>query len=453
MPLLRAHPAAAVAFALVLLAPLAALAPRLAPPDEAAPEDAAPSFAQVLVDAAESTGEPGIVVDARASPATVYVVAPEASSQLWRSTDGGASFERLARTPGGSGDSDVAVDALGRVFVSDLLGSGLRTTVPVATSLDGGESFARSVAMDPASGDLKWDRQWTVARGDGHVVMSARSGGTYAAWVSRDAAETFDGPHTVATGVSVGGPLVFAPDGALYAPFVAFDEVRVARSLDGGASWESFRVAGLNGDTYIFPSLDADSDGNLYLAWSFGSGPINALVAQHASKTVTYLASSRDGGASWSAPAPVAPTARTTLFPWVAAGGPGKVNVAYLEASGAVDPNVGSPVTTWSVGLAQSLNALDASPSWAHVTAAPSVHTGSICTSGVACVGPQNLGFLNAPTPFDRRHLDFFEMDLDADGNAVIAYGKSRPVSAALGDVVFSQIDVMVARQTGGSRV
>jgi hypothetical protein len=82
-------------------------------------------------------------------------------------------------------------------------------------------------------------------------------------------------------------------------------------------------------------------------------------------------------------------------------------------------------------------------------------HTGSVCTSGLACLGPQNLlGVGNVPTPLDRRHLDFFETAVDPAGRLFIAHPADRDLGEKYnGDFILSWTDLLVARQTGGPTI
>jgi hypothetical protein len=60
--------------------------------------------------------------------------------------------------------------------------------------------------------------------------------------------------------------------------------------------------------------------------------------------------------------------------------------------------------------MAQSLNALDAKPTFKESAATGYMHQGSICTSGTGCAaGTRDL-------------LDFFQVDVDSLGLANIAY-------------------------------
>src|ERR1041385_8432263 len=111
---------------------------------------ASPTFSHPTVATAQTTGEPLAFVDpndpgAAGNPATVYVVSPEVSTLVWKSTDGGGTWSAMAASLGGGGDSDIAIDATGRVYVADLFGSGGITAggiMPVSNSSTGASSWA-----------------------------------------------------------------------------------------------------------------------------------------------------------------------------------------------------------------------------------------------------------------------------------------------------------------------
>src|SRR5205823_4989639 len=131
----------------------------------------------------------------------------------------------------------------GTLYVADLLNTTASTTFPVSTSFDRGNTFARIREVAPDAVGLTWDREWLAAEGSGHVVATARATNLYAAWVSRDSADTFSGPFTIADDVIKGGRPVFAPDGTVYAPYSTTTETRIARSDDGGQTWSTFKIA------------------------------------------------------------------------------------------------------------------------------------------------------------------------------------------------------------------
>jgi hypothetical protein len=400
------------------------------------------TFAQATVSTAELTAEPSIAIDPASG--AVYYTAP-GPNVVWKSIDGGASWTPHD-SPSTEGDSDLAVDANGRVYLSGLLAAGtLDSTIPVSTSLDGGITWARTRELVPGASGVECDRQWTAARGNGIVVTSANCDNGYKVWRSTDAADTFFAPVVVDADASVGGPLTFGSGGTLYTIFMTFSSgLRYAKSADNGVNWSSGQVTP-NGSQFGFPVIEADAGGNLYAAWD--EDPGTSLLGQ----SVVKFSRSTDGGASWSSPEVVSNPLATSLFPWISARTAGKVDVSFFVADTRIDPNLGLPVTKWDIEVAQSLNAAGPSPTFTRDIAVNDFHTGSVCTSGLLCLGPQNLGIGNAPTPFDRRMLDFFETAVNSSGNLLIAYAKDRPFPGTfVGDLILSWNDLKVARQSGG---
>lgn len=448
---------AALAALVILVVPMLAVAPPSGPP----------TFTTYLVDEAVSTGEPGLWLDNRAPVPRMWMIAP--AEGVWRSTNGGEDWDKPVESsisdPDGvwtNGDASIAMDDDGVLYLSAMTDeSQLASTVPVQVSLDGGSTWTRWKELLPNAAGIECDRQWTAARGQGESVTSIRCGSEGVMWRTTDGGLTYSGPFTIATDVAQMGPIFYSPDGNLYTTYWDFETVRIARSADGGLTWQNFAIADLV-DTRSFTVGAADSAGNLYVVWdeSFSFTGLDP-----ATKSRIFVASSQDDGATWSAPKQVSPERNTAIFPWVVAGAPGKVDVAfYVEHFLPGDPtpnfapaDLGGPVSTWDLVMAQSIDGVAANPTYARVTVVETFHTGSICTSGLSCVGTQNLLQMgNAPTLFDRRFLDYFEMRLDSAGNVYIAYGQDRPMTNCVdgcfvGDLVFSWIDFRIAKQTGGT--
>lgn len=171
-----------------------------------------------------------------------------------------------------------------------------------------------------------------------------------------------------------------------------------------------------------FAPIAIDTSGNLYVVWAQspvdGSGNINGA-------TTVYLATSTDGGATWSSPINVSSHVgglQTNVFPWVAAGSAGRVDIVWLGT-----PTLGSCPSepcgagfingTWNVYMAQTLNAVangqpNASPTFTttKVTEYPN-HYGTICEFGIACT-----------TGGDRGLLDFIQVQADPSGAADVVW-------------------------------
>jgi len=411
------------------------------------------SFSTTIVSPEEIAGEPGLAVDGN----TIYYVAPNLDRVL-RSTDGGNNWITTIESSSTEGDADIAIDAGHNVYLSGLLGQGtLNTTLPVSVSTDGGDTWIRRAELTPDDVGITCDRNWTAASGTNHVVHTARCAGEVA-WVSTDGGVTFSGPHVIDSAATLGGPISAAPDGSFVVAYAAGGTIFVARSTDGGVNWVKHAVGLAGGSALMFwPVVTPDDAGNLYVAWSSGNA-IN--VGAHISENGhIFFSRSVDQGATWLAPAQISTPAEVAVFPWVSAGAAGKIDVSYYASTTApVGPDVGSPVGTWDIVVAQSLDATSAAPTFTRSTAVTAFHTGSVCTSGLACIGPQQQGLGNAPTPFDRRVLDFFETALTADGSLLIAYPQDRPIiaddgSITVGDLFLSWVDLKLAKQTGGTKL
>ena len=121
---------------------------------------------------------------------------------------------------------------------------------------------------------------------------------------------------------SWGGPPVVASDGTVYLPKRYAGEPQIAISHNEGASWTRVQVAS-NGSASEANRVVIDRRGNLYYTW---------LSANH----MPYLATSRDGGKTWTAPLALAPAGlRETAVPDIAVdSASGRAAVVYL---GSVD--------------------------------------------------------------------------------------------------------------------
>lgn len=411
-------------------------------------------------------GEPSI---ATAPDGTIYISAPIIAytdlatgfvgggfgqGRIWRSTDGGATFDllndengRLTPDDGGNGDTDIAVDALGHVYFVDLAGG-----VPFLYSRDQGDTWTSGGELnDP---DRPVDRQWIDAHGDGFLAATwaAQDGEPRGITFTRsfDGGETWQRPPDIVDGMIQLGPVEIAPNGRhIYQPYVTSGgyELRIAVSADQGANWTDVSVGpqllpppgdafGLVGGGWspsvIFPVAMADAVGGVHLVWS-----------QYHESGGTHLmwVRSLDHGMTWSEPVMLSPPTGNAVLPWVSVGHDGRVAAVYLRSETDDHPSIG--MHEWTIQVVASANARDANVSavtWAtSLVQDDPVHTGALCPHGGGCAA---LGM--APVYDDRRLLDFFESAILPDGRLVVTWTQTEDMEGRNPTVRF-------AVQSGGT--
>jgi hypothetical protein len=428
--------------------------------------------------------EPSIRVDAPDAPQRIWIAAPtgigansrslpcgapcENGDLFWYSDDNGASW-RVASGPGGigsptvvgGGDSDIAT-ALG----PGVFGTGLTlANITLASSCDGGQTFATNPISNIGTVE---DRQWIDAYEDApkpalgpDFVLDYGGVAERRIWFHQIASPAC-APPVAGPRIDVSGPecaaaifddncyqwpgnlAVDESTGDVYVTHNTFgianglkDDVVVTR-VAGGAS--SMPVSQLNVHPHVaandrpdtfdsFTAVAVDRAGNVYVVWSERHPETQT--------TDTYLAVSQDRGESWGAPVKVNKAPQTTTFPWIVAGDAGKIDIVYYGTSEkGPSPEEVAPTSKWRVFMAQSLNALDPSPNFKENAATGFMHQGSICTSGTGCAaGTRDL-------------LDLFQVDVDAQGLANIAYTDNLNTPPAGSDL--HQEWVTFVQQKGG---
>ena len=346
---------------------------------------------------------------------------------LWRVGAGGGPAAYLGSpdtdvptpccTALGGGDMDLAVTDDGAVAYTSLwLGS-----LTVGRSSDGGHTFVSQPLGSPVAGD---DRPWLATDG-GAVYMTFHDILSGNIDVERSAAGPEAGlvyapqrpilpPTDAAVGNNQIGPLLADRHrpGLLYQVYTTTSEpmisittgpgsgqnsVRMATSADGGASWTLhtiFTGPPATGYASIFPAAAVDRAGTVYVVVSDNSGVL--------------VFSSADRGATWRGPVRVEPpTGGATVFPWISAGGPGGVVVAWLGSRVA---GVDAPDASWQVYAAESLDAAAPAPAYRLFTVSDRpVHAKGICQQGIGCRSGRELG-------------DFFSVEVGPDGIANFAW-------------------------------
>lgn len=369
---------------------------------------------------------PSLLIDV-----TVGQLAPtgaaQAQSVVWVSHDHGATFTRTGNALSGQnadysggGDSDVAVDAGGRVYMADL-GAG----IPVIASSDQGKTWNLT---KNAAGGTSTDREWVAGGRPGEVFLAyentSKEGYEYLEVTnSTDGGATWRAPVRVAQlgfPESYHGPIQF--DQArriLYAPFSLRDGMAMAVSRDGGLTFDVQTVAkGLTQRPgMLLPTAGVDRAGNAYVAWA-ERGEIGWGV---------YYAWAPAGGGNWSAPHAVT-TGGDNVMPALVAGADGRIAVAYYHSDlylGEPDSPLAS-TAVWDLVVSHAIDAKAAMPEFRADVAAPNVHVGSICSIGGACMlGPA----VGKPDKLADRSLgDFFRATLTPEGKLVVAFDHDDPL-------------------------
>ncbi len=295
------------------------------------------------------------------------------------SVDGGASWTGVGAAPfsecaGGRfarvSDPWLSVNGtttiqVGIAFTGDMLSAGARSAVLASRSVDGGFSWSAAVALADDDGSQYFNdkESVTIDATDPRIV--------YAAWDRLDGSDR--GPAIMARstdgGISwspptiiydpgpggrqtIGNVIVVAPDGTVFDfftelgpspinPSLTVGRLAVVRSIDKGHTWSTpmpvadllsvgTRVRSLPmvavraGE--ILGSFAVDPrNGALYAVWQdarFSGGDHDSIV----------IARSRDGGVTWSAPAPVNANLDIPAFtPTLTVLQDGTVGVAYYD--------------------------------------------------------------------------------------------------------------------------
>lgn len=429
-----------------------------------------PQYRQAVPPAAPVTGlarnngfEPMVAIDGTGAIWTAAAIsqndtrdprnAPPPASYLtgadvWRSTDGGATFKWVGAPfnavedmPGLAGiDVDIAVaperNSQGNYTV--YVASGWVPGVALAYSTDAGKTWTVRHINNVALAD----RPWLTPTGACGIYITYKHQPSNDTLVNR-----FDlcNPATLAVGSALnpvtststtlegtaglnnrpGKPALLPPGvpgaGTLIVPmlecqmptpdhFVANLEtgnnectdlgaVDVGISTDGGLTFTNVRAATIErGRVPIWGvSAAVDAGGVVYVSW------FDDLDA--------YIVSSRDAGRTWSRTTRLNSGLGTAAYPTVAAGRRGHVAVAWYGTTRRFDANdatpkgmgaAGSPAgAPWHLYIARST---DSGGTWSVQRVGTQVHRGALCTWGTSCAGNgdrnmfDNFGAVVSPT-------------------------------------------------------
>lgn len=302
-----------------------------------------------------------------------------ARTEIYRSLDGGLTFQEASPQALGQDIPPTTLDpytyvdnASGRVFSIDLIGAGSY----LAYSDDKGETWGSSALSSPGFNDHQSfstvpppvDSPLITTGEDfpnviyycvNHVSDSRCSRST-------DGGLTFSpsgGPaYSPADGCVGGlhGHLEGDRDGKVFLPAGRCGFPYVANSDDGATTWKEVQVSDKITSEEVHTGVAVDAKKNVYTVW---------FDETH---QLPWLASSTDGGESWSTPLMIAPPGvRAVNFPEIIAGDEGRIAVIFPgtalndvpedEVDGTPERQA-NPDRPWNSYMVVSTNALDPNP-------------------------------------------------------------------------------------------
>ncbi|MDQ6933774.1 MAG: hypothetical protein M3130_00480 [Actinomycetota bacterium] len=367
-----------------------------------------------------------------------------ASDYAQVSTDGGNQFHLIGTPPrgqqslGGGGDCAIAAapdkNATGN-YQYAYAGLGPLTGFATTTSADNAHTLfsAGPQGNGTQTTGVLADRQWVTFVDKDSALLSYNQQQPRNIVVQRsDNGGLVYGPVTAVGGASPDfpGPMRTlpakfnpTPNGprVVYFGWSAGSNMNLSVSYDGGANFVDC-VAAIDSrqPRAGFVTADADSQGNIYLAYAdkvdfhtyLVTLPISKLkncnqpIATNNNPLTAKAPKNDPQTVGFSKPLQVDRDAiRTTVFPWVAAGGaPGHVAVTFYGTDTQGDPNLGSFKGSWNVYVNQSVNALSPTRTFSQVKATTHpMHYDSICLNGLGCSLTQPNG--------DRSLADFFAIE------------------------------------------
>lgn len=433
-----------------------------APNLPAAPANGLDFTATVQADPQRREVEPIIEIDDAGNSYTCGPSGVPSTEYLQVSTDGGDQFNPLGEGPQyrptglpGGGDCSTAISPFPNPdgqFPLAITGLGPLTNFVTARSADTG----RTLDSGNSNSIPGVDRQWTAFVSPSDVLLSYNQIAPLRQVVvqrSTDRGLTYGTASTPATPVNAlfPGPMrtldaKFNPvDKTKRVAYFGFDDmnenVYLSVSFDEGRSWKNCYVAKQAGDSTLFVTADNDNAGNIFISYgerkdyrNFVSAlPVDRLgdckFPVNTTRGMQSAFPKPADGPAFTTPVQVDREAiRTTVFPWIAAGGePGKVAVAFYGTETEGDPAMSTFRATWHVYVNQSLNLLkqDANGKWVEnpdatfsqvkATTHP-FHYDSICLSGLGC----------SISGGDRSLADFFAIDYNPKTKKLqLAYNQS----------------------------
>ena len=334
------------------------------------------------------------------------------------STTSTAGQDQLQVGALGGGDIDLATGfgaftGIGATGEASLAYSSLTAAnLTVGRSLDHGATFQFNPLGNFAGGVPVNDRQWMGFFGPNTVYLEYRNFVEGIAFVQQsiDGGLTYGPAVLVGTMSQTGSMDVDQVNGTVY---ISGNDGQIAVGVPPSPG-----VAPLSYTLYR-PIPDTVDAANIFVAMRVakdhptGDAP-NTVYMTYSDGTNVFLISSADKGVTWASPVqvnnPANVTTNVNLMPWLATGPTsGSVGVAWY----ATDAGANNDNARWRVYFAQSFNANATQPTFRIAQASDhSIHASNISLKGLALLG-------ESP---NRNLIDYFQINFDAQGAAVIGY-------------------------------
>ncbi len=335
------------------------------------------------------------------------------SPPIWRSFDGGETFEPLEFAQGTGVlrdafgiEGDFAIDDAGNVYFFDISAA---TAYFTKYAADGEHIHTKPDVFPPLV-----DRPWVRAGAEDEVFIAYNTASSTWFYSSDDGGLTWDrlgGQEFPCPLMSLGqGPV---RDHLIIAGCPQQPSAWI--SLDGGANW---------GEQIPLPLQGDDEGSEFYMQGAADAASITYVPVTHSASedhsAISVFAIHPDGTVA--GPHPVTPRTGLVDKPWLVAGLEGVVALAYYEAENVKRANEADEAV-WHLKISYSLDADTTQPTWTTVRADPE---------------PVLEGF------FGRSLGDFLQLRQTPDGDLVVAYASrvdgeltNRFVRSAPGDIDF----------------
>jgi hypothetical protein len=261
----------------------------------------------------------------------------------------------LASRPAGpnerASDPVVAFDATNEVWlIATLALEGHTTRLTVSRSADGATWGNPIVAAEATAGGISFDKEWIACDNGSSSPFKGRCylaytdilrGDSLGVTFSADGGLTWSAPTRASVTDTVGAFPVIRPNGDVVVPFLwAGRRIGSSLSTDGGTTFGApvlvadISVRAVRGLRFFpLPSADADSNGRVWVTWH------DCRFSDGCETNSAVVATSADGGRTWSTPATVT-SGRNAMLPAIGIHpATGRVAVAYhvVRPGGGID--------------------------------------------------------------------------------------------------------------------